>query len=124
MWGHRKGNAAAPNKKFRNECERQYIVVHVDEWMTSQTCPSCFSRFPKTIKQRETPALDGRLYDSVRGLLFCKECKTHPYWDRDEVGATNILTVGTTLPENLPDMLQRECKDSRPPRGPCHKLKV
>ena len=40
---------------FRNECERQHI--YVDEWMSSQTCPRCRSRLPKTIEYIQANAI-------------------------------------------------------------------
>ena len=124
-WGHHKGNAAAPNKKFREECGRQYHLVITDEYMTSQTCYVCFSRLPKTIKLLDIPAENGRNFENVRGLLCCEsdDCKNARYFARDLVGACDIHTVGTTLHEELPDMLRRDRMGSRPPRG-YHELKV
>jgi len=102
-------------------------VIVVPEWMTSQTCPFCHSRFPKTIKQ----ASDEEEYtpfwkNYVRGLLCCQSesCKSCRYYDRDLVGASNILLVGSTKEEDLPNILRREFKDSRPKRGSHHKLLV
>jgi transposase len=106
-FGNMKGNATAPIKKFSHECEQQHIVIYVDEWMTSQTCPVCFSRFPKTIKyvsdNIDADADDVELVRYVRGLLRCnsEECRCSPYFDRDFVGARNILHVGQTCPKHL-----------------------
>ena len=99
-FGHNKGNGPAPNVRFRKECERQHNVIIVTEWMTSQTCPRCNSRFPKTMNDDDGVPWFRRY---VRGLLFCtsEDCKCAPYQDRDLVGATNILTVGTTTEEDL-----------------------
>ena len=134
-FGNHKGNAAAPLKKFRNECERQHVVIYVDEWMSSQTCPRCRSRLPKTIKYIQanadapvaiSDAENELLVRQVRGLLCCtsEECKSSCYLDRDYVGAYNILVIGQTVESDLPDILQRALKDSRPPRPASHVLKV
>ena len=134
-FGNHKGNAAAPLKKFRDECERQHVVIYVDEWMSSQTCPNCYSCLPKTIKfiqaNYDAPvaisdAENEMLVRQVRGLLCCssEECKSLRYLDRDYVGARNILVIGQTVENDLPDILQRSLKDSRPPRPASHVLKV
>ena len=114
------GNAPVAVSLFKKLCKEQHIVVDVPRWMTSQTCPRCFSRFGKTIK-----IVDGKVR-SVRGLLCCqsKQCKSACYFDRDMTSAEVIYFVGTTPEEDLPDILCEDKRNDRPQRPPYHVLRV
>ena len=109
-FSHNKGSRPAPTVRFRKEFEHQHIVIYVPEWMTSHTCMRCNSHFPKTIKDAAAKNNDGDVVWStcyVRCLLFLMpgDCKCAPYQDHDPVGDTNILVIGTTTEENLPEIL-------------------
>lgn len=120
---NRRGNASAPIKAFKRMCEQQYPFISVPAWMTSQTCPYCFARFPKTVKVRSDDSFH-TCY--VRGLLRCQStfCKCSPYQGRDIVGAACTHHVGTTMFEDLPVNLRRDQKDLRLDRPSNHVLLV
>ena len=99
----------APNAAFLRECQIQYTVIMVDEWMTSQTCFNCGDRFPKTVDKE---------YKLKRGILRCGSllCKSCCYFNRDLVGAVDIFIKGTTPNDLLPDNLRRDKRSERSPK--------
>ena len=127
-----RGNAPAPILWFKKECMRQHIVISVPRWMTSQTCPVCFSRFPQTYKAQADYDDDDDNNDDewykryVRGLICCqsKTCRSSCYIDRDKSASLVVFYVGTTEEDDLPDILRQDRKDSRPPRPNHHILRV
>ena len=99
--GIKSGGPVIKVKKSVNRMHEN--VIAGDEFRTSQTGPECDKRLQQVVR------VSGRRYNRMkksgerwgkgyyrliqRGLLFCScpLCKSRPYYDRDEVGAINIL---------------------------------
>jgi hypothetical protein len=84
-----RGQRSVPCKWVKRECKNYFTCYSVDEFRTSQICPTCNQRLMDVRKHlRDGP----RRTVIVRGLKYCSsnECRSNRYKNRDEVGCNNI----------------------------------
>ncbi|KAH9257035.1 hypothetical protein BASA81_004856 [Batrachochytrium salamandrivorans] len=77
-----------------------YLVVLVDEYLTSRTCYACNDRCAKfkMVPQPRPWMRETRPKVPRHGLLRCNKCSTH--WNRDRNGSLNIMRCGIAARDN------------------------
>ena len=82
-----RGQRSIPCKWVKRECKHYFKCYSVDEFRTSQICPTCNERLYNVRKHLR----NGKII-WVRGLKYCGSdiCSSHRYHDRDDVGCHNI----------------------------------
>ncbi len=84
-----KGQRSVPCKWVKRECKNYFTCYSVNEFRTSQICPTCNERLLDVRKHlRKGP----RQTVMVLGLKYCSSaiCRSNRYKNRDDVGCTNI----------------------------------
>ena len=84
-----KGQRNVPCKWVKHECKQYFTCYSVDEFRTSQICPTCNDRLFNVRKHLQ----NGRRHTvMVRGLKYCNSniCPSHRYKNCDVIGCTNI----------------------------------
>ena len=83
-----RGQRSVPCKWVKRECRQFFDCYSVDEFRTSQICPTCNDRLFNVRKHLR----NGKTI-WVRGLKYCASdiCRAHRYKDRDSVGCLNIF---------------------------------
>ncbi|KAH9249557.1 hypothetical protein BASA81_012730 [Batrachochytrium salamandrivorans] len=78
-----------------------YLVVLVDEYLTSRTCYECDDRCEKfkMVPQPRPWMRETRPKVLRHGLLRCNKCSTH--WNRDRNGSLNIMRCGQAARDDL-----------------------
>ena len=86
-----KGMRSVPCKWVKRECKLYFKCFNVDEFRTSQVCPSCNERLWDVRKHLRKP-VGRRRTMMIRGLKYCSSynCRSHRYLNRDDVGCSNI----------------------------------
>ncbi len=84
-----KGQRSVPCKWVKRECKNYFTCYSVNEFRTSQICPTCNERLLDVRKHLRTGP---RKTVMVRGLKYCSSdiCRSNRYKNRDVVGCTNI----------------------------------
>ena len=84
-----KGQRSVPCKWVKRECKNFFTCYSVNEFRTSQICPTCNERL---LDVRKHLRKGDRRTEMVRGLKYCSShiCRSHPYKNRDVVGCSNI----------------------------------
>ncbi len=84
-----RGQRSVPCKWVKRECKNVFTCYSVNEFRTSQVCPTCNSRLLNVHKHLRSGDRPTR---NIRGLKYCssKICCAHRYKNRDLVGCTNI----------------------------------
>jgi hypothetical protein len=100
-----KGMRSVPCKWVKRECKLYFNCFNVDEFRTSQICPTCNSRLWDVRKHLRNP-VDGRRTKMIRGLKYCcsDSCRSHRYLNRDDVGCYNIYRKTRT---EFPEIMER-----------------
>ncbi len=85
----RKGQRSVPCKWVKRECKNFFTCYSVNEFWTSQVCPTCNKQLldvRKHLRKGERRTL------MIRGLKYCssRTCRSHPYKNCNDVGCTNI----------------------------------
>ena len=82
-----RGQRSVPCKWVKRECQHFFRCYSVDEFRTSQICPTCNDRLYNVRKHLR----NGKTI-WVRGLKYCPSdiCSANRYKDRDDVGCHNI----------------------------------
>lgn len=102
-WGRNpnlRGQPPTPGIGLRRRVHSRYKTLTVHEAMTSSVCPSCEARqlqHPRRRLQRHGEEEEGEELQSVEihHLLRCpNELCAHRWWNRDQLGAVNILKTG------------------------------
>ena len=85
-----KGLRSVPCKWVKERCKNYFECYSVNEFRTSQVCPTCNERLLNVRKQLRRGCARRTLM--VRGLKYCNStiCRSHPYKNRDLVGCANI----------------------------------
>lgn len=78
---------AVPTRQVKEAFGQRYHTKEVDEFRTSSVCPTCDSQLYNLYHIH----CSKRYY--IRGIKLCRsiDCKKHPLYHRDKVGAINIL---------------------------------
>ncbi|KAH9255465.1 hypothetical protein BASA81_006584 [Batrachochytrium salamandrivorans] len=78
-----------------------YLVVLVDEYLTSRTCYACDGRCAKfkMVPQPRPWMRETRPQVLRHGLLRCNDCSRH--WNRDRNGSLNIMRCGQAARDDL-----------------------
>ena len=84
-----KGQRSVPCKWVKRECRNYFTCYSVNEFRTSQICPSCDSRLLSVRKHLRSGK---RRTIMIRGLKYCNShtCLSDRYKNRDVVGCSNI----------------------------------
>ena len=93
-FGHQRGHRSTPAKAFVKALARQFLVVEVSEYMTSQLCDVCHGRLVKTRAHSVRHwrcEHRGRPPDNVRGRFDGREI------NKDVSAAFNMFVIGVTL---------------------------
>ncbi len=86
-----KGMCSIPCKWVKRECKLYIKCFNVDEFRTSQICPTCNECLWDVRKHLRKP-VDKRRTKMIRGLKYCSSdtCRAHRYLNWDDVGCYNI----------------------------------
>ena len=81
------GEQYAPCKWVKNKCKEFFPCITINEFRTSQICPTCNQRLFEVYKLNE----EGKKR-TIRGLKWCDDlmCANCPIKSRDDVGTINI----------------------------------
>ena len=92
------------NHEVKRECKYYFTCYSVNEFRTSQICPTCNSRLFNVRKHLRNGSR--RRTVMVRGLKYCNSeiCCSHRYMNRDVVGCANIYRKTRTI---YPDVMDR-----------------
>lgn len=98
-----KGQRSVPCKWVKRECKYFFTCYSVNEFRTSQICPTCNNRLFNVRKHLRNGR---RRTIMVRGLKYCNShvCRKHRYLNRDVVGCSNIYRKTRTI---YPDVMNR-----------------
>jgi len=72
---HGRGELSVPVKRVLKKCQQRYTTVMVNEFLTTKCHSTCGSRMHPVRNNGSLP--------TVRGLMFCSECKIFVNRDRD-----------------------------------------
>ena len=89
-----KGQRNVLRKWVKHECKRYFTCYSVDEFRTSQICPTCNDRLFNVRKH----LCHGRRHTvMVRGLKYCNLniCRSHCYKNRNIIGLKNLCKNNT-----------------------------
>ncbi|KAH9254652.1 hypothetical protein BASA81_007409 [Batrachochytrium salamandrivorans] len=94
---------AMTTTSFKEYCKAKkagYLVVLVDEYLTSRTCYACDGRCDKfkMVPQPRPWMRETRPEVLRHGLLRCNNCGKH--WNRDRNGSLNIMRCGQAARDN------------------------
>ena len=78
-----RGERSVPTKWFKKACKQFYRCYAVDEFRTSQVCPTCEDQRVYKVYKRFSDGMK-----EIRGLRWCDACKR--LWDRDMMACENM----------------------------------
>ena len=100
-----KGMRSVPCKWVKRECKLFFNCFTVDEFRTSQICPTCNERL-WDVRKHLRDSEDKRRTKMIRGLKYCSSdtCRSHRYLNRDDVGCYNIYRKSRI---EFPEIMER-----------------